>query len=161
MFPFVFRHQIKDKASLHVLVAWSMFCCTARTKEFEVLKSFVIFIIHLHWCLCYKRKGSTERSSISIELNDFDIFFFQEPLEYWLKLYPCQIEIVLGKTENFDELMAAAAEEREEREGREGRGEIGVADEQSWRWIKFAVSSFYYKFSFVLNWIFLQLFVVL
>ncbi|KAE8651529.1 uncharacterized protein At2g34160 [Cucumis sativus] len=33
-----------------------------------------------------------------------------------------KIEILLGKTENFDELMAAAAEER---------GEIGEADEQS------------------------------
>ena len=29
------------------------------------------------------------------------------------KLFLHQIEIVLGKTENFDELMAAAAEERE------------------------------------------------
>lgn len=36
-------------------------------------------------------------------------------------LFPFQIEIVLGKTENFDELMAAAAEEREAAE----------ADEQS------------------------------
>ena len=34
-----------------------------------------------------------------------------------------QIEILLGKTENFDELMAAAAEEREAAE----------AEEQGWR----------------------------
>lgn len=38
-------------------------------------------------------------------------------------LFPFQIEILLGKTENFDELMAAAAEEREAAE----------AEEQSWR----------------------------
>lgn len=30
-----------------------------------------------------------------------------------------QIEILLGKTENFDELMAAAAEEREVADGEE------------------------------------------
>ncbi|XP_023516866.1 uncharacterized protein At2g34160-like [Cucurbita pepo subsp. pepo] len=30
-----------------------------------------------------------------------------------------KIEIVLGKTENFDELMAAAAEERENEDGEE------------------------------------------
>ena len=37
-----------------------------------------------------------------------------------LKLLPCQIEIVLGKTENFDELMAAAAAEREVAAAEEG-----------------------------------------
>lgn len=31
----------------------------------------------------------------------------------------CQIEILLGKTENFDELMAAAAEERDVGDGEE------------------------------------------
>lgn len=30
-----------------------------------------------------------------------------------INFFPSQIEILLGKTENFDELMAAAAEERE------------------------------------------------
>lgn len=40
-------------------------------------------------------------------------------------MFHTQIEIVLGKTENFDELMAAAAEEREAAAAAE-------AEEQSW-----------------------------
>ena len=34
-------------------------------------------------------------------------------ITYWLLLLGLQIEILLGKTANFDDLMAAAAEERE------------------------------------------------
>lgn len=41
----------------------------------------------------------------------------------------CQIEILLGKTENFDELMAAAAEERE------------IADEEQQSWVGVSLAS--------------------
>ncbi|CAA6671751.1 unnamed protein product [Spirodela intermedia] len=47
-----------------------------------------------------------------------DPTFFFLPCENSQDLKPC-IEILLGKTANFDELMAAAAEEREAGEGEE------------------------------------------
>lgn len=51
------------------------------------------------------------------------IFYFSKTtLNNYCNLWPQQIEILLGKTENFDELMAAAAEER---------GDTGDTDEQS------------------------------
>ena len=46
-------------------------------------------------------------------------FFFRSSWTPFLYSYNAQIEILLGKTEKFDELMAAAAEEREANETEE------------------------------------------
>jgi hypothetical protein len=46
----------------------------------------------------------------------FFIFLSINPYSY---VRTCQIEIILGKTDKFDELMATAAEEREAAEAEE------------------------------------------
>ena len=46
-------------------------------------------------------------------------YFFRSSWTPFLYSYNAQIEILLGKTEKFDELMAAAAEEREANETEE------------------------------------------
>ena len=50
-------------------------------------------------------------------------FFFSCELN-WHKPQLPQIEIILGKSDKFDELMAAAAEER---------GEVEDGEEQAWK----------------------------
>ena len=51
-------------------------------------------------------------------LTDYSIMFCHKLMLCDLS-FVSQIEIVLGKTENFDELMAANAEEREIADGEE------------------------------------------
>jgi hypothetical protein len=49
----------------------------------------------------------------------FYVFFIFLSINPYSYVRTCQIEIILGKTDKFDELMATAAEEREAAEAEE------------------------------------------